>query len=220
MAGEVAILPYPVCVFRRRSDSKSAETSTETSAESRPETTGSQASDSGPQPSRKGRPTPKRSEAEKARKERVKPPLNRREAMRRERERVRAQRAKARQAMATGDERYFLPRDQGPERKFLRDFVDARRTVGEYFLPLIIVILLGNFIPIVQVQLFMMALWLVVMVLLMVDMTVLGIRVKREFRKRFPDDHRRGHVFYAIMRALQIRRLRLPKPAVKPGELV
>ncbi|WP_129669186.1 DUF3043 domain-containing protein [Phytoactinopolyspora endophytica] len=172
------------------------------------------------QPGPKGRPTPKRSEAEQARKERVKPPLNKREAMRKDRERMKAQRAKARSAMATGDERYFLKRDQGPGRKFLRDYVDSRRTVGEFFLPIIVVVLFGNFIPIPQVQVIMMTLWLVVMLMLVVDMTILSIRVKREFRKRFPDDEGRGHAFYAIMRAMQIRRLRLPKPAVKPGEVV
>ena len=28
--------------------------------------------------------------------------------------------------MKTGDERYFLPRDKGPVRRFIRDFVDSR----------------------------------------------------------------------------------------------
>ncbi|WP_211659087.1 DUF3043 domain-containing protein [Phytoactinopolyspora halophila] len=207
-------------MFRRRSDSKLPEEAPETPTVGGPEQGNRSNGDARDQPPRKGRPTPKRTEAEKARKERVKPPLNKREAMRRERQRVKEQRARARKAMTTGDEKYYLERDRGPERKFLRDYVDSRRTVGEFFLPLIIVILLGNFVPIVQVQLFMMALWLVVMVMLIVDMTVLGIRVKREFRKRFPDDTGRGHTFYALMRAMQIRRLRLPKPAVKPGDLV
>ncbi|NEE01770.1 DUF3043 domain-containing protein [Phytoactinopolyspora halotolerans] len=174
----------------------------------------------GSAPGPKGRPTPKRSEAEQARKERRKPPLNKREAMRKDRERVKAQRAKAREAMASGDERYFLKRDQGPVRKFIRDFVDSRRTVGEYFLPIIVIVLFGNFIPVAQIQLIMMAVWLVVMLLLIIDMTILGIRVKRAVRQRFEDDQGRGHAFYAIMRAMQLRRLRLPKPAVKPGELV
>ncbi|NED98313.1 DUF3043 domain-containing protein [Phytoactinopolyspora alkaliphila] len=213
-------LTYSVGVFRRRSDSETADAHTDASTTPTADANGHTDADGHVQPPRKGRPTPKRSEAEKARKERVKPPLNRREAMRRDRERIRAERARARTAMASGDERYLLKRDQGPERKFLRDYVDARRTVGEFFLPIIIVVLLGNFIPIPAVNVFMMTVWLVVMLMLFVDMAILSIRIKKEFRKRFPDDTGRGHTFYAIMRAMQIRRLRLPKPTVKPGDLV
>nr|WP_246220931.1 DUF3043 domain-containing protein [Phytoactinopolyspora mesophila] len=220
MAGEVAFLTYPIGVFRRRSESKTPDTGTDTAASPKADASGHDANNEPGQPGTKGRPTPKRSEAEQARKERVRPPLNKREAMRKERERIKSQRSRARQAMASGDERYFLARDQGPERKFLRDYVDSRRGVGEFFLPIILIVLFGNFIPIPQIQLMMMTVWLVVMIMLFVDMTFLGIRVKREFRKRFPDDDRRGHVFYALMRAMQIRRLRLPKPAVKPGDLV
>lgn len=219
MAGEVATLAYPIGVFRRRTDSKTPAASADADAGPTPGSNDRPADDR-EAPGPKGRPTPKRSEAEKARKQRVKPPLNKREAMRKERERMREQRARSRQAMASGDERYFMPRDQGPERKFLRDYIDARRGVGEFFLPAILVILFGNFVPIPQVQLFMMTAWLVVMIMLVVDMVILGARVKKELRKKFPDDHRRGHVFYALMRAMQIRRLRLPKPTVKPGELV
>ncbi|WP_207782780.1 DUF3043 domain-containing protein [Phytoactinopolyspora limicola] len=206
-------------MFRRRSDSKTPDSGTDATAAAQ-DGAGSASGAEKNQPTAKGRPTPKRTEAEKARKERVRPPLNRREAMRKERERIKAQRARSRQAMASGDERYFLQRDQGPERKFLRDFIDARRGVGEFFLPIILAVLFLNFVPIPQIQLLSMTVWLVVMLMLFVDMTVLGIRVKREFRKRFPDDQRRGHTFYALMRAMQIRRLRLPKPTVKPGDLV
>lgn len=209
-------LTYPVGVFRRRSTSETADAPSTSADGSVP----SSDVPDGRGAAVKGRPTPKRSEAEKARKERVRPALNRREAMRRDRERVKSDRMRARQAMSSGDERYLLKRDQGPERKFLRDFVDSRRTVGEFFLPIIVIILFGNFIPIPAIQLFMMTLWLVVMVLLFLDMAILSVRVKKEFRKRFPDDDRRGQTFYAIMRAMQIRRLRLPKPTVKPGDMV
>ena len=59
--------------------------------------------------------------------------------------------------------------------------------------------------------------WVGSILLVIVDLTILGIRVKRELRKRFPDDTRRGHVLYAVVRSTQIRKLRLPKPTVKPG---
>lgn len=171
-------------------------------------------------PTGKGRPTPKRSEAEQARKQRVRPALNRREAMRRDRERTRTERARSRQAMASGDERYFLKRDQGPVRKFLRDYVDSRRTIAEFFLPIVLVVLLTSLIGIPQIQLISTLVWVAAMILLVVDLTILGFRIKREIRKRFPDDTSRGHVFYAIARSTQIRRFRMPKPVVKPGALV
>ncbi len=59
--------------------------------------------------------------------------------------------------------------------------------------------------------------WLATMLLVIVDVAMIGVRVKREIRTRFPDDTGRGHVLYAIARATQMRRFRLPKPTVKPG---
>jgi hypothetical protein len=195
-------------VFRRRTTPETADVPAEGAA------------DDDPRPARKGRPTPKRSEAEKARKQRVRPALNRREAMRRDRERMREERARTRQAMNTGDEKHYLARDRGEVRRFVRNYVDSRRTVAEFFLPLILVILLTSLIGVPVVQLASTIIWLGVMVLLIVDLTILGVRVKREVRKRFPDDPGKGHVLYAITRTTQLRRLRLPKPQVKPGALV
>lgn len=200
--------PTLVDVFRRRTS---------------PETADVPAAEAADAPGRaggKGRPTPKRSEAEKARKQRVKPALNRREAMRRERERMREDRAKTRTAMNTGDERHYLARDQGDVRRFVRNYVDSRRTVAEFFLPIILVILLTSLIGVPMIQLVSTIIWVAAMILLIVDLTMLGVRVKREVRKRFPDDPGKGHVLYAITRAAQLRRLRLPKPQVKPGTLV
>ena len=45
------------------------------------------------------------------------------------------------QALREGDERHLPPRDRGPVRKYVRDIVDSRRSVAEYFLPLALVIL-------------------------------------------------------------------------------
>lgn len=196
-------------VFRRRSP----EDQTPTTAAEATEST----EHSG---SKKGKPTPKRREAELARKARVKPPLTRREALKRDRQQSKERRGKARQAMAAGDQRYFGKRDQGPVRQFIRDYVDSRRTVAEFFLPLILVILLTSFIPIYQAQLFSTLLMLVTILMVIFDLVMLNRRVKREIRNRFPDDAQRGHGLYATARATQIRRLRLPKPTVRPGDSV
>jgi hypothetical protein len=196
-------------VFRRRS-------ATEANTQLDP-TSGPAATANGSQPTGKGRPTPTRKEAEQARKQRVRPVLNRREQMRRQREHTRSERSRARQAMMSGDERYFMPRDKGPVRRFLRDYVDSRRTFAEFFLPTILIVLLLSVISSPQIQLVATLLWMAALLLVMVDLVLLGFRVKREIRKRFPDDDGRGHVLYAVARATQIRKMRLPKPAVKPG---
>ncbi len=169
---------------------------------------------------KKDRPTPKRRDAEQARRERVKPPLTRREQVRRDRERLKQQRARSRNAMAKGDERYFLKRDQGEVRRFIRDYVDSRRTVAEFFLPLIVFVLLTSFIPVDVVAIFSTLLMLATMFMVIFDLVFLNVRVKREIRRRFPDDNQRGHGLYAIARATQIRKLRLPKPNVRPGDTV
>jgi Protein of unknown function (DUF3043) len=192
-------------VFRRRNSTDQDATTSQAAA----------ANDS--RPAGKGRPTPTRKEAEQARKQRVRPVLTRREAMRRQRENMRSQRSKTRAAMMSGDERYFMARDKGPVRRFLRDFVDSRRTFAEFFLPTILVVLALSLIGTPQVQLIATLLWMATLLLVMVDLVWLGIRAKREVRKRFPDDDGRGHMLYTIARATQIRKLRMPKPTVKPG---
>ncbi|MEU2180406.1 DUF3043 domain-containing protein [Streptomyces thermolilacinus] len=166
----------------------------------------------------KGRPTPKRSEAQTQRRRAVTPPLDRKEAMRRQREARRADLARQREALATGDERFLPVRDRGPVRRFVRDFVDSRFFVAEMFLPLAVVILVLSVIQVGNIQAIATMLWLGVIVLIIVDSIGLSIRLKRQLKQRFPDEPKRGAVAYALMRSLQMRRLRLPKPQVKRGE--
>lgn len=145
--------------------------------------------------------------------------LTRRESVRRQREHTRSERARARQAMMSGDERYLSQRDKGPERRFVRDYVDSRRTLAEFFLPMVLVVLVLSLIRSPQIQLLSTLLWMASLLFVIADLAVIAFRVKREVRRRFPDDQR-GHRLYAIARATQMRRLRLPKPTVKPGTTV
>jgi len=165
----------------------------------------------------KGRPTPTRKEAEAARRQRVRPTLDRRATARRDREARRAQAAKTRLAMQTGDEAHYTGRDRGPVRGFIRDFVDSRRSVAEFFLPLLLVVLVLSFFRNPTAAIVSAAVWLASMLLVAVDLFVLGFRLRREVRRRFPEDTGRGHTFYGVIRATQLRRLRLPKPRVKAG---
>ncbi|GGT55403.1 membrane protein [Streptomyces kurssanovii] len=167
----------------------------------------------------KGRPTPKRSEAQGQRRRASSgAPQDRKEAMKRQREARRADLARQREALASGDERYLPARDKGPVRRFVRDFVDSRFCIAEFFLPLAVVILVLSMVRIGQLQNIALLLWLGVIVLIVVDSIGLSIRLKKQLRERFPNEPKRGAVAYGLMRTLQMRRLRLPKPQVKRGE--
>ncbi|WP_149179404.1 DUF3043 domain-containing protein [Streptomyces sp. TRM49041] len=166
----------------------------------------------------KGRPTPKRSEAQSQRRRAVTPALDRKEAMRRQREARRADLARQREALAGGDERFLPARDRGPVRRFVRDFVDSRFFIAEMFLPLAVVILVLSLIRAGQMQTIATLLWMGVIVLIVIDSIGLAVRLKKQLKQRFPNEPKRGAVAYALMRSLQIRRLRLPKPQVKRGE--
>lgn len=165
----------------------------------------------------KGRPTPKRSEAQSQRRSAANTSTSRKDASKRQREERRAQLDRQRQALAGGDERYLPVRDKGPVRKFARDFVDSRFNVAEFFLPMAVIILVLSMVRVGSLQTIALLLWLVVIVLIVLDSFVTGFRLRKQLAERFPDQNRRGAVAYALMRSLQMRRLRLPKPRLKRG---
>lgn len=166
----------------------------------------------------KGRPTPKRREAEAARKKQTKPARSRREAMARDRALMREQRLKQRQALETGDERHLPARDKGPVRRYVRDYVDSRRSAGEFFMVIALIVLVGTFVP--PIAPYITLFWLVAIVVIVVDAAVMTFLLRRALQRRFgpSGESTRGAVSYALMRTLQWRRMRLPKPAVRPGQ--
>ncbi|BAU82696.1 possible alpha-ribazole-5-phosphate phosphatase [Streptomyces laurentii] len=168
----------------------------------------------------KGRPTPKRSEAQTQRRRAQSAPMDRKEAAKRQREARRADLVRQREALNSGDERFLPARDKGPVRRFARDFVDSRFAVAEFFLPVAVVILVlslfGNRVP--RLQDIALLLWGVLIVLIVLDSIGTWIRLRKQLNTRFPNEPKRGAIPYALMRSLQMRRLRLPKPQVKRGE--
>ncbi|WP_280877645.1 DUF3043 domain-containing protein [Streptomyces pseudovenezuelae] len=166
----------------------------------------------------KGRPTPKRNEAQSQRRSVASTSTTRKDASKRQREERRTAMQRQRQALASGDERYLPARDKGPVRKFARDWIDSRFNVAEFFLPMAVVILVLSMVRVGALQSIALLLWLVVIVLILLDAFVNAYRLKKALAERFPDHNRRGAVAYALMRSLQMRRLRLPKPQVKRGE--
>lgn len=173
----------------------------------------------------KGRPTPKRSEAEANRAVRMNPPKDRKEALKQQRARAKADRATSRAALLSGDDRYLTARDRGAVRRFVRDSIDSRRTLGEFFLLIGLGIVLLSLVDNPTIQNYAVSAWLAVILLIVGEGFWLARRLRRGLAARFPEDKgphegRRGAVFYGIMRAFQLRRLRLPKPQVKPGATV
>ncbi|MCB0914669.1 MAG: DUF3043 domain-containing protein [Actinobacteria bacterium] len=170
------------------------------------------------EPQGKGHPTPKRKDAEAARKQSLKIPADPKAAKRAMRERDRIARAEQREAMMRGEESALPARDRGPVRRFVRDWVDSRRLVSEYFLPLVLVILVLTLVPQPQIRFFASISWYAIMVLMILTLVFIAMRLKSALVAKWPEKaDRKGAVFYGVMRALQIRRLRVPLPRVKAG---
>ncbi len=134
----------------------------------------------------KGRPTPKRSVAQSQRRSVANTTMSRKEAAKRQREERRAALERQRQALASGDERYLPARDKGPVRRFARDFVDSRFHIAEWFLPMAVVILVLSMVRVAQLQNIALLLWLVVIVMIVLDSVVTGLRLKKALAERFP----------------------------------
>jgi hypothetical protein len=169
----------------------------------------------------KGRATPSRKEAEAARKQGLRASARGRgtkEGKKASREAEREARARQRAGMMMGDERYMPARDRGANRRFVRDFVDARITVAEYFIFIAIAVLLLGFVQNPALQSFVSIAFFAVTALIIIDTTILLVQLNIRAKKEFPDKaDRRGLMLYAVMRALQLRRLRLPPPMVTRG---
>lgn len=181
-------------------------------------------------PAKKGRPTPKRSEATQKRQSLA--PVKGKEGKKRAREDAKAARLANRAAYMRGDENALPLRDRGPVKKFVRDYVDSRRSVGEYFLPIIFVVLLLTMIPtktstnaeglpqVPMTQVLSIAIMYSVLLISVLD----GLRLNRKIRKlvqaKFPGTPTRGLGMYGWLRSTQMRRMRAPKPQVKAGEKI
>jgi Flp pilus assembly protein TadB len=166
----------------------------------------------------KGRPTPKRSVSQAANKRPLVPSgRDKKSAGQASRQQLREQRMRQRQAMLTGDERHLPARDAGPQRRYVRDYIDARWNIGEFMLPLIAVVfgltLLRTPVVILAVTLLVYATILAALV----DGVLMRFRLRKLLVAKF-GDMQRGSVFYAVTRSLQIRRWRMPRPMVARGE--
>ena len=168
--------------------------------------------------SKKGRPTPKRKDAQSKRIVSSLAPASTKEEKKRAREQSRASRNASRAAYLRGEESAMPLRDRGPARRQVRNIVDARRSIGEYFLPIIFVVLLLSVFPVPALQYGAIALMYAVLLTAAIDGVFLSRKIKREIRNRFPDSPTKGLGLYGWLRSTQMRRLRTPHPQVKTGD--
>jgi hypothetical protein len=180
----------------------------------------------------KGRPTPKRREAEGRRGPVAPPPKTQREAIKRSKEQGKSltkdeKRAMARtnrERMMSGDEKYVLPRDRGKVRAYVRDLVDTRRNVAGILLPIAVLSFVILLIPIPLVQAYGPLVLLVAIVAAVLDSIIFGRQLAKKVRQKFPNGDGSGLStkgsslgFYAFNRACLIRRWRVPRPRVESG---
>lgn len=163
----------------------------------------------------KGHATPTRKEREAARK-RPLVPSDRKLAAKQARASNASARERARVGMAAGDERYLTQRDRGPQRRYIRDYVDARYNVGEMMIPIMLIIIILSFLPVPAFQTMgILVLWAFFVVAL-IDILFLTNKVRRRLGEKYGVTKvERGVRWYAAMRAMQLRVIRLPKPQVK-----
>ena len=174
----------------------------------------------------KGRPTPKRRDAEtKRRGPAPPPPKTQRESMRlakanraarKERRGDRASRMRA------GDQKALPARDRGPVKAYVRDLIDSRRHLIGFFLPLALLVFVGLVVPLPRIQSFISLFVMAMMAAMILEGLLIGRRVTRAAREKFPKERISAPAltWYAFSRASQIRRLRVPKARVAVGDVV
>ncbi|WP_120004786.1 DUF3043 domain-containing protein [Nesterenkonia muleiensis] len=169
-------------------------------------------------PEKKGVPTPRRKDQEAARRR----PLvhnDRKAARAAQRKALQEQRAKVRQAMETGEEKYLPVRDRGPQKRWVRDYIDARTGIGEWMLILVLLFLFISFLMTEETRALISYLLFILMFAVLTELFWVARQARKGLEAKFGlGNVEKGVRFYASMRALQMRRLRLPKPLVSRGE--
>jgi hypothetical protein len=157
-------------------------------------------------PAKKAAPTPTRKQAIQARQERLNPVLNKKQVRLRDRQ----ARDKAR------NDSWDKTQSQ-PVMALIRDYIDVRLSIGEFALPLMLLILVamllgGNFPTLVQATFY--ATW-GLFALLIGDTFLMWFGCRSTIRQHFPNEPLKGKLSYAMSRAMMMRRARRPRARVK-----
>ena len=177
----------------------------------------------------KGRPTPKRSDAERNRYQTITGSTTSGRGPRtgsgtkgkltpEDKAKARSERVRRTEAMRRGEDWALGPRDRGPIRKLARDYVDAHRRPSEYYMYVLLLLLVALLSRNATLNTYVSPLVLVLIAVVVVDAYLLRRALFKLAAERYPGESTRGMTTYAVMRALQIRRFRMPAPRLKPGD--
>jgi len=206
-------------VFRRRSAGATDGTAQDSPGARSPDAPAEEKPARSPAEAAKGRPTPKRSVAEANRRQPItgssRAPTTPRTPQ--DKAKARSNRAGKYEAMKRGEAWALNPRDRGPARALARDFVDSKRRISEYYMYVLIVLLAAVFLRNTSAQQIVSPLILVLVVVILADAWLIRRSLTRLMAERLPGESTRGLTMYSVMRALQIRRFRVPAPRVGPG---
>jgi Protein of unknown function (DUF3043) len=208
-------------VFRRRSAGATDGTAQDSPGTQSPDGPADVKQPRSPAEAGKGRPTPKRSEAERNRRQPItgsRAPAAPRTPE--DKAKARSERARRYDAMKAGESWALNPRDRGPARALARDYIDSKRRVSEYYMYILVLLLVGVFVRDKAVQTYLSPLILVLVLVVVIDAQFIRNRLRRLVSERLPGESTRGLTMYAVMRALQIRRFRVPAPRVHPGDKI
>ena len=208
-------------VFRRRSAGATDGTAQDSPGAQSPDDPAEVKQPRSPAEAAKGRPTPKRSEAERHRRQPItgsRGPATPRTPE--DKAKSRTDRARRYEAMKAGEAWALNPRDRGPTRALARDYIDSKRRVSEYYMYILVVLLAAIFVRNKVAQDYISPLVLVLVVVILIDAQFIRYRLRRLVAERLPGESTRGLTMYAVMRGLQIRRFRVPAPRVRPGDKI
>jgi hypothetical protein len=130
---------------------------------------------------------------------------------------ARSDRAGRYEAMKRGEAWALNPRDRGAPRALARDYIDSKRRISEYYMYVLVILLVAVFLRNSTAQAIISPLVLALVVLIVVDGLLIRRALQKLIAQRLPGESARGLTMYAVMRALQIRRFRVPAPRVQPG---
>src|SRR5580704_4474057 len=210
-------------VFRRRSAGATDGTAQDSPGAQSPDASAEAKQPRSPAEAAKGRPTPKRSEAERNRRQPITGSGSRSRAPAaprtpEDKSRARGERARKYEAMKQGESWALNPRDRGPAKALARDYIDSKRRVSEYYMYILVVLLAAVFLRNKTEQQYISPLVLVLVVVILLDAQIIRRSLRKLVAERLPGESTRGLTVYAVMRALQIRRFRMPAPRVRPGD--
>lgn len=182
-------------------------------------TAGNGAASRRPAEAGKGRPTPKRSEAERGRRQGIAGQGGRASGSG-DKASSRADRNRIYEARKRGEDWALLPRDKGPVKALARDYIDCRRRVGEYYMWVLIVLVVILFARVPFLQTIAEPVVLALILAVIIEAWLIRRGLHRLFAQRMPKENTHGVTMYAVMRALQLRKLRVPAPRVRPGDSI